>query len=389
MLLAKLIFWLSAFGLFYIYLGYPLLIWLLARVRPRPVKKGECSDAVSVVISAYNEEAVIARKLQNLLSLQDSARIRQILVGSDGSSDRTAAMARSVPDPRVRVFEFAERRGKASVLNDLIPQCSSAIVVLTDARQEIHPDALGALLANFADASVGVVSGELVFLREQGASVTEEGLGAYWSYEKFIRKSESCFASVPGATGALYAIRKELFRPIPPATVLDDVAIPMQAVVRGARCVFEGAALVFDRASRTPDQEAIRKRRTLAGNVQLLGLYPGWLLPWRNPVWLQFVSHKVARLLSPLFLITLFVLNLGLLGVDSPGYIVFLVLQCAFHLMAAAGWMMSRLGLSCSVAGLPFMFMALNLATLAGLADALMRKHKPAWDRTAHGTLRP
>ena len=381
MLLAKLIFWLSAFGLFYIYLGYPLLIWLLARVCPRPVKKGECSDAVSVVISAYNEEAVIARKLQNLLSLQDSARIRQILVGSDGSSDRTAAIARSVQDPRVRVVEFTERRGKASVLNDLIPQCSSAIVVLTDARQEIHPEALGALLANFADPSVGVVSGELVFLREQGASVAEEGLGTYWSYEKFIRKSESCFASVPGATGALYAIRKELFRPVPPATVLDDVAIPMQAVVRGARCVFEGAALVFDRASRTPDQEAIRKRRTLAGNVQLLGLYPGWLLPWRNPVWLQFVSHKVARLLSPFFMILLLAANLALIAGGASDFLVFLVLQAAFYLASLAGWATGSARRACKAVGLPAMFVALNWVTLLGVCDGLRGRPRPAWPR--------
>jgi cellulose synthase/poly-beta-1,6-N-acetylglucosamine synthase-like glycosyltransferase len=383
MIAVQLTFWLSAFGLFYIYLGYPLLIWGLAHIRPRPVRKGLCNAPVSVVISAYNEEVVIASKLKNLLSLQDSAQIRQILVGSDGSSDRTVEMARSVPDPRIRVIEFAERRGKASVLNDLIPQCQNPIVVLTDARQDVHADAIKAMLQNFADPDVGVVSGDLVFRSgPQEATATTAGIGVYWSYEKWIRKAESRFASVPGATGALYAIRKEMFSPIPVTTLLDDVVIPMQAVVKGFRCVFEEGALVFDDPSRTPEQESVRKRRTVAGNVQLALMYPRWLLPWHNPIWLQFVSHKIARLLSPFFMVLLLAFNVCLLG-SGFMYLVFMMLQSILYLLSICGALLRKnKNLSSLLASASFVFVALNVITILGLYDALRRRFVPAWRRS-------
>lgn len=382
MIAVQLIFWLSAFGLFYIYLGYPLLIRGLARIRPRPVKKGVFGDPVSVVISAYNEEAVIARKLHNLLSLHDSSQIGQILVGSDGSSDRTVEIARSVPDPRIRVVEFPERRGKASVLNELIPQCQSPIVVLTDARQEVHPDAIRALLENFADPNVGVVSGELVFRSGSGEeTATAAGMGAYWSYEKMIRKAEARFASVPGATGALCAIRKEAFSPIPATTLLDDVVIPMQAVMRGLRCVFEEEAIVFDDPSCTPEQESVRKRRTVAGNVQLALMYPRWLLPWRNPIWLQFVSHKIARLLSPLLLLLLLVAGLLAAMTYKDLYVPLFGLQVLFYAVAFAGCVLDRARITCAWVGAPFMFIALNVVTLMGISDALRGRSAPAWRR--------
>jgi len=383
MIAVQLTFWLSAFGLFYIYLGYPLLIWGLAHIRPRPVRKGECREPVSVVISAYNEEAVIARKLQNLLSLQDSAQIRQILVGSDGSSDRTVEMARSVLDSRIRVIEFQERRGKASVLNDLIPQCQNPIVVLTDARQDVHADAIKAMLQNFADPDVGVVSGDLVFRSgPQEGTATTAGIGVYWSYEKWIRKAESRFASVPGATGALYAIRKEMFSPIPVTTLLDDVVIPMQAVVKGFRCVFEEGALVFDDPSRTPEQESVRKRRTVAGNVQLVLMYPRWLLLWHNSIWLQFVSHKIARLLSPFFMGLLLALNVCLLG-SGFMYLVFMMLQSILYLLSICGALLRKTkNLSSLLASASFVFVALNVITILGLYDALRRRFVPAWRRS-------
>lgn len=380
MLVLKTIFWLSVFGLFYIYLGYPLLIWLLAMFRPRPVKKGECNEAVSVVIAAHNEESVISRKLGSLLASRSAHQIAEVLIGSDGSTDRTAAACREVGDARIRVVEFPERRGKASVLNDLIPQCKSAIVVLTDARQDVHPDAIGALLSNFADAEVGVVSGGLVF-RSSGADggATAAGMGAYWAYEKLIRKSESRAGSVPGATGALYAVRKELAGCIPAETVLDDVAIPMLAIEKGSRCVFEDNAFVYDLPSETLAQESVRKRRTLAGNAQLIALFPRWLVPWRNPIWFSFVSHKMARLASPLLLAAMLLTNIGAV-VCGPVYSTLLILQCVFYVFAAAG--RASKGRRRSVFGLPFLFMALNAATFLGVLDALRGRVRPAWRRS-------
>jgi cellulose synthase/poly-beta-1,6-N-acetylglucosamine synthase-like glycosyltransferase len=207
------------------------------------------------------------------------------------------------------------------------------IVVFADVRQRIDAGALRALAAPFADPEVGVVTGELVLADETGAPASD-AVGLYWRYEKTIRAWESDVHSVVGATGALYAVRRSLLSPLPAGTLLDDVMIPMRAVLAGRRCVFEPGARVLDEAPCCATAEYRRKVRTLAGNFQLLRLLPALLHPGRNPIWLQFFSHKVARLFVPYALITLLLSNLFLSG---PGYGLVLFLQAAFYVLAAAG----------------------------------------------------
>lgn len=372
----KALFWLSAIGLVYLYLGYPALAWLVARLRPKPVRKAPYAGSCSVVVAAYNEAETLPRKLASLLSSVDGERISEILVGSDGSSDGTVQAVEALCDKRVRVVGFPERRGKAAVLNDLVPQCRSEVVVLTDARQEIEPGALAALLANFSDDRIGVVSGELVF-RGGSETVAARGVGFYWRYEKFIRRNESRFGSVPGATGALYAMRRDLFRPIHADSLLDDVAIPMQAVVGGARCVFEDGAIVYDRPAESVAAENIRKRRTIAGNAQLIALYPAWLLPWRNPIWFQYVSHKLGRLLSPFFLLGALCASAAL--ARDPLYAGLLSGQVLFYVLALAGWMFPIR--PCAAATV---FVSLNVTTLQALADAAVGRFNVKWERGAN-----
>ena len=372
------VFWISAICLIYIYLGYPALVWIAARLCPRPIRKQAFGGSVSVVIAAWNEEKRIAAKLANVLQSGISDRILDVLVASDGSTDGTANAARSVADPRIRVVEYAERRGKAATLNDVIPQCRGEVAVLTDARQELDPSALENLLAAFADSQVGVVSGELVFRRGENDTTAAQGIGAYWSYEKFIRRHESRFGSVPGATGALYAIRRELFQPVPADTLLDDVVIPMQTVLRGFRCVFEETAWIYDTPSQSPAQEAVRKRRTIAGNAQLVRLYPGWLLPWRNPIWFQYVSHKMGRLLSPFLLLGCLIGNMLLLR-EFP-YAILGVVQAAFYAAAAMGWLFQRAGKRAGgILAVPFMFVSLNSVTLQGVWDVVRGRTNALW----------
>ncbi len=314
MLEAVILFWFSAAGLFYIYLGYPLLIGLLASRFPRPVRKGSCDASISVIIAIHHEAPRIATKINNILAAEGSDRIREILIGSDGCTDQPAAALAAIHDPRVRLIIFPERRGKPSVLNDLVPQATGEVIVFMDVRQRLDQAALPALLANFADPAVGVVSGELVFEHDPSQSGTAAGIDAYWRYEKWIRDREGRWASVPGATGALYAIRRELVMPIPAEVALDDVFIPMNAIARGYRCIFEPEARIYDRVALDAAREAVRKRRTLAGNVQLLRLHPQWCLPGGHPAWWQFASHKIARLLSPFLLIMAFATSLIMLA---------------------------------------------------------------------------
>ncbi len=376
-----LIFWLSLALLAYIYAGYPLLVWLLGRVRPLTLGRETFTGQMSVVIAGYNEGGRLARKLESLFASDCASQIVEVLIGSDGSDDNTVEVIAALGDPRVRLVAFEERRGKPAVLNDLVPQCRTELVMLMDARQALEPSALSRLAACFADERVGVVSGELVFRSENADSTAAEGIGAYWKYEKFIRKSESRFRSVPGATGALYAIRKSLFRPIPEQTLLDDVVIPMQAIEQGYRCLIEPGAIAYDTPSQSTQQESVRKRRTIAGAAQLIINQPRWLLPWKNPIWIEFLSHKIARLCSPALLLVAAGTNIALAG--QPLYCFMLTLQFCFYAAAGVGYLFQRQGKKSSLFGLPLMFVSLNTTTTGALWDALRGRFRATWQRSA------
>jgi cellulose synthase/poly-beta-1,6-N-acetylglucosamine synthase-like glycosyltransferase len=375
------LFWLSVGCLAYIYAGYPLLIALLGRVCGRRVDKGPVARPVSVVLVVYNEASRIVSKLDNILSLTGAGQLVDVLVGSDGSTDDTNSLVSRHADPRVRLHAFAERRGKPAVLNDLLARCRGEIVLLVDARQELDAACLTELLANFADPTVGVVSGELMFRRRDAASAAAEGIGVYWTYEKFLRKSESRFRGVPGATGACYAIRRDLFRPIPTTTILDDVAIPLEITAQGFRCLFEPRAIAWDDPSATAGQESIRKRRTIAGAAQLVRLFPQWLLPWRQPLWFEFISHKLLRLTSPMWLTVAWLTNLWLATI--PLYTALLILQLCGYLAAAWGWQRQRMGRRSRLGGPCLMFVLLNWTTAQALWDAWRSNYRVTWTRAS------
>ena len=375
-------FWICAFLLFYIYLGYPLVVWALARICPKPVACRPFAGRFSVVISAYNEQERIGPKIASILASENAGDIEELIIASDGSTDSTVNQARCIDDPRIWVVEFVQRRGKPAVLNEIVPQCRSEYVVLTDARQEVAPDAFKALLADYADDGVGVVSGELVF-RKTDQSMVARGVDAYWTYEKFIRENESRSGSVPGATGALYAIRKSLYRPISDKTILDDVAIPLLMVRQGFRCVFEGGAKVYDEPSLSFEDEAIRKRRTIAGNVQLMALYPGVLVPGRHPLWFRFLSHKVLRLFSPALLLGVLLLNIPLL--HCPLFVWTGGVQAVAYAMVFAGWLFKKAGLCSGWLGIPYLFFMLNITTCRALLDAVTGRYEVRWAKSAKG----
>jgi len=378
MMFTEYIFWFTFLLLIYIYAGYPLLVVFRARFFPRPVKKGEFQGTCSILIAARNEALRLPDKIESLLAQSRQDSILEILIGSDASTDETVKVLRQLKDPRIKVFEFTERRGKPSVLNDLMREARGDIVIMNDARQVLAVDAVEKLQAPFADSKVGVVSGELDFIHE-GESTAARGIGAYWRYEKIIRNAEGLVHSVPGATGALYAIRRSLLKPIPANTLCDDVAIPMQAVVEGYRCIFEPGAKVYDRPSSSPTQEATRKRRTIAGVAQLLCLFPRWLLPWQNPIWFGYISHKMLRLLSPFCLLALIWANYWLRAESYYQWIGWG--QIIFYGLALAGLFSQRCGVNVRMLGIPAMFLSMNVTTLAALWDAMRGRYHAAWNQ--------
>ena len=379
--------WISVLGLGYIFVGYPLLVWIAARLRPR--RPGPAVDVsnltATVLIAAHNETDTLARKLRQLL---DQPRVTAIRVGVDGAAPEVIAACESVGDDRVGVIPFPDRCGKPAILSQLIPDVATPVTVMADARQQIAADAIDALIERLADPEVGVVSGELVFHSSDAATAASEGVGAYWTYEKLIRKSEAAFRGVPGATGALYAIRTDLAHPIPGNTLLDDVVIPMQAVESGARCVFEPRAIVYDAPTTEPRKEAIRKRRTIAGAAQLAVAQPRWLLPWRNPIWWEFVSHKLARLLAPLLMVVALAANIAIVCLDNPTgnvftvYDVLFVGQLLFYAAAFFGAVAQRAGLRLPLVSVPLMFVTLNGTTALALWDALRGRFTATWKRS-------
>ena len=399
----------SVLLLAYVYAGYPALIGLWARWRPRPVRKGPFAGGVSVLIAAHNEADALPRKLDNLLDLARTEPIREIWVGLDGCTDGTAARvkekirisniqysisnvqvgqisamdsagrANRPGEPSVHLLEFSERRGKAATLNDLMARAGQSIFVLMDARQRVEAGAISKLLENFADEQVGAVSGELVY--ETAAGAAQKGAESYWGYEKFIRLAESRVWAVPGATGALYAIRKSLCEPIPENVLVDDVLIPMRAVLKGFRCLFEPAARVFDLPTARFGQEGLRKRRTLAGIWQLAGLEPRFFSFRANPIAFQWISHKFLRLLTPFFVLAALV---SLAGMAWEGQ------KASQTLLGAAGIAMlasflafwSGKRIKSRILGLLGAFFGVNWSLLQAAWDAARGRYVAQWQRS-------
>ncbi len=376
---AEWLFWSCVSLLVYVYVGYPILIGLWAPFRSRPPIREEACPHASIVVVAHNEGARIEHRISNLLALDYPEERLEILLASDGSTDDTAARARSYASDRIRVIEFESRRGKAAVLNEVVPQARGDIVVLADVRQRFAPGVLRALLGRFSDPQVGVVSGELILERHPFVNGVEEGVGFYWRYEKFIRATESQIDSTVGATGAVYAIRKSLFESIADDTVLDDVLIPMQIARRGYRVVFEREALAYDQAAPNASSELTRKVRTIAGNFQLFARNSWLLNPFQNRLWFQAWSHKLLRLLSPFALLGTFGANLLLL--DKAPYQWTLGLQAAFYTAALAGCRWRNSARTPTLLSVPYMFCFLNWATALAFVRFASGQQGVTWER--------
>lgn len=378
------VFWSSLAFILYTYVGYPLILWVWStlkhdRSRPSPeirdwAGKRPTSKRVAIIIAACNEATVIAEKIQNVLSLDYPKDRMKVIVVSDGSTDGTDEVIRSFGGA-VRLIALKDRLGKAEALNRAVASTECEIVVLTDARQRLDAQAVRVLIERFRDNRIGAVSGRLVLSAGPEGELREMGL--YWRYELFMRGREGRIGSVIGVTGALYAIRRRLWRSMPAGTILDDVFLPMSVVLSGYRVALEPAAVAYDWVSKDLGEEFVRKARSLAGNYQVLWHLPQILIPGLNPVWFQYGSHKIARLIVPFALIALFVSNLT---ITHGFYGVFLMLQFVWYTLAAFGGIrplrrVAELAMSGSAT-----ITAMNGAAIMGLIYFLSGK-KDIWVR--------
>ncbi len=377
---AQLVYWLTllSFGfLCYTYAGYPGLLWVLSKIARPPERPAQvvCEwPTVSVLISAYNEEHAIGARIENLRQLDYPQDRIEILIGSDGSSDRTAEIVASYPG--VRLLAFAQRRGKASVLNDLVAAARNEIVVLTDANTYFRRDAVRQLV----NALYRYPFGSIVVGRLELKSAAENGNldGAYWRYETWIKTLESRFGCLLGANGAIYAFRRDRYRPIPPAAIVDDFLIPM--MMRrdsGDRIFFVPEARAWEDSPDEVKHEFRRRVRIGSGDFQALKWTWRLLLPSCGMIALIYFSHKVLRWLGPWFMLA------GLVGslllIDDPLFECLLGAQAVFYFLASAGALLRPLPAVGKLAVAARYFVILNAGLLLGLLRLSLGAARPTW----------
>ena len=373
----KVLFWGAAAFIVYTYVGYLGWLWFRARLRSWPLCRGTYEPSVSVVMVVRNEEGVLEKKLQNLLAMDYPPERYDIVVVSDGSTDRTDEILRDQSrNPRIRIVLKRLGQGKASRLNDALTLAGGEVIMFVDARQQIEAGALRVLIENFADPDVGCVSGALI-LGDPKSRESGRGIGLYWRLEKKIRELESASGSVVGATGAIYAVRRDLLGPVPEGTILDDVYIPMQVVRQGKRVMFDPRARAWDTPNLGGSREFSRKVRTLSGNYQLLQLAP-WLLSSDNPIRFEFVSHKLLRLAVPFALAMLLLTSISLAGTF---YRTVLALQLMFYALSVLSLTRRfERGSLARIADAGGTFVLLNSAAVVALANFVSGR-RTSWTR--------
>lgn len=369
-------FWFSFLCCAATYVGYPMAVWFVGWVRPIWLRKEAIEPRVSVIISAYNEERHIRDKLVNTLALDYPKDKLEILVGSDGSVDATARIARELEGRGVRVLDFAENRGKTAVQNDCVAASSGEIMVFTDAASFLQAGALRTLLRNFDDPRVGCVAGRLRFV-ETGRNLTTQSQGLYWRYEVKIREFESRFGRVIGVDGPLYAMRREDYVPLG-ASIISDFISPLLVLAHGKKVVLEPEAVVDeDPTGRSTQEVRTRRRITLRGLVGLRE-HSGLLNPLRQPALAaQVFFHKVLRwFVGPLvainFACAALLADRPFFGWMSLGYL------CFFGL-AAAGFVASHRGIRWRFLVVPYYFTLVNYAATLGIIDFLRRRDATSW----------
>lgn len=381
-----LIAFLVAFGLLsYTYVGYPCLLWLLARAWGRSWVSLDAVPGVTIVVAAHQEAQVIREKLVNFLEIDYPQDRLSLLVVSDASTDGTDEIIKDFPCPRVTLIRQEPRQGKPAALGLALEHVDSEIVVFTDANVMFEPPAVRRLVRPFADADVKLVTG-VVHLVDRRVGFAESE-GVYYRYERFIQRHESTFWSVVGVDGALYAARRESIRPPPPNAVIDDFVLSMEAVKGGGRIVFEPDAEAFEDAAASLREEFRRKTRVATGAFQ--SIRNGWGIPGLRSSRLLFsyVSHKLLRWLAPWLLLVLFASNLWLAS-GSVAWQVILGGQLLFYSMGLAGLLLPPMR-PLQAFAVPMYFLLMNAAFARGFLLAVAGRDNVKWKPTARTQLKP
>jgi cellulose synthase/poly-beta-1,6-N-acetylglucosamine synthase-like glycosyltransferase len=377
-LIAQVIFWISVAALVYVYVGYPVLVYLVSVVRPRKVKKAEFAPTVTILITAYNEEKAIRAKLENTLLIDYPKDKLEILVASDGSTDRTDAIVKQFADAGVKLFRQDGRKGKTYTQNKAVEKASGEIILFSDATTFYEKDVLRVMLPNFADETIGCVAGRLIYVDESKSGVGK-GAKSYWNYETFLKKSESRACSLIGASGCLYAVRRVAYQPMY-AEACSDFLICSVLFKQGLRSIYEPDAVCTEETNRQTDKELQMRVRVILQTFTDLWRNREMLNPLRSGFYaIELISHKVLRYAVPVFLI-LMLASSAISAVYSNIFAVDFALQILFYLTAFVAWILEKNGKHPGVFSIPLYFVLANLASLIGFYKFLRGERFANWE---------
>ena len=379
--LVKVLFWVSAAVVAYTYLGYGVVISVLAAVRPRPHRQAAIRPRVSLIIAAYNEEAVIRDKILNSLGQTYPGDLVEIIVASDGSTDATPLIVNAFADRGVVSLHTPARDGKAAAVQRAVEQARGEILVFSDANSMYTPDAIEQLVLSFADPEVGCVAGEKQIRGHDDAGAAREA-GLYWRYESYLKRMDSRVNSVVGAAGEIFAVRRSLFQPAEPDSIIEDFIISMRLAEAGHRVVYEPSAVSIEEPPASISDEFERRARISAGGFQSMVRLRALLTSPRRLLVFQYVSHRMLRWGVVPFLLPVLALTNVLLA-RQPLYRLLLAAQLSVLGLAGAGWVSEARGRPASrLARVPFYFYMLNVAALVGFGRYISGRQAVTWKRT-------
>lgn len=362
--MAQVVFWVALALVVYTYVGYSFVIFALASVFRNPVKRASIEPKVTFLITAYNEEKNIANKIEQTLSLDYPADKLELIVASDGSTDRTDDIVRGFADRGVRLIRVEGRVGKTATQNEAVRQATGDIIIFSDATTRYEQSAIRHIVQNYFDPTVGAVSGRYEYYNPTGASI---GTGSilFWKYENLIKRLQTNIKTITGCCGCIYSVRRSAYVPLP-ADIISDLVEPLKVVERGYRIVFEPEAIAFEETTEQTDEEFRMRVRVVTRGMRGLLYMKSLFNPLRHGfVSFQLLSHKVLRWLIPVFLLVLLVANLFLVG--QTFYNVTLALQLAFYLSALIGLLFERRSLLSKVMSIPLYFVTVNAAATVAM----------------------
>lgn len=376
--IALFIFFLSCAALFYGYIGYPVLVWLVSRLRPRAIKKSVFEPFVTVLITAYNEEKVIRSKLENTLKINYPKEKLEILVASDGSTDKTDEIIKEFSGRGVKLFRQEGRMGKTFTQNKAVEKATGEVILFSDATTVYEPNILREMLPNFADETVGCVAGRLIYVDSSSSSVGK-GAKSYWNYETFLKQNESRACSLIGASGCLYAVRKSAYQPMY-EEACSDFLICTIVYRQGLRSVYEPNAVCREETNRRADKELKMRVRVIRQTYTDLWRNRDMFNPLKSGFYaVELFSHKVLRYAVPLFLFLIFVSS-AFLGAFSGIFLLIFALQVIFYLTALVGLMLEKNGVKLAIFAMPLYFALANLASVIAFYKVLSGEKYARWE---------